>query len=75
MAQIDVKKVKGKMAEHDLNVSSFAKIIGVSRTTLTKYIGNPGKIPYEIVSKMADILCDTPEEANAIFFADDLRNT
>lgn len=75
MITIDVHKVRGKMAERGFNIMSMSNRLGISRNTLSSYLENPAKTPYSIVSSMADILCDTKEEATNIFFASDLRNT
>lgn len=75
MVKIDVPRVKGKMAERGFTISSLAEKLGINRNTLSSYLETPEKIPYVIVSAMADALCDTPEEASSIFFAQDLRST
>lgn len=75
MLHIDVPKVRGKMAEHGYNITSMAQLLGISRNTLTSYLSAPEKFPYSVVSDMANILCDTNEEAAEIFFAPDLRFT
>ena len=63
------------MAERGLNLTSLSALLGISRGTLRHYFNNPEKIPYEIVSKIAETLCDNSDEAIQIFFADNLRNT
>ena len=73
MAHIDVCKVKGKMAERGYTNSSLAKKLGINRNTLASYLDNPEKTPYNVVSRMAELLCDSAEEAISIFFAHDLR--
>lgn len=75
MVHVDVPRVKGKMAERGFSVTSLANALGVSRNTLSKYLDCPNKIPYSVISNMATLLCDTPEEASCIFFATNLRNT
>lgn len=75
MVHVDVPKVKGKMAEKGFSITSFANALGVSRNTLSSYLDYPMKIPYSVISAMADLLCDTPEEASCIFFATSLRKT
>lgn len=69
MAHIDVPKVRGKMAEKGYNITSMSKKLGISRGTLSSYLDYPEKIPYEIVSRMATVLCANTEEAMSIFFA------
>lgn len=72
---IDVPKVRGKMAEKGYTLSSFAKRLDISRNTLSSYLDTPGKIPYSVLSDMAVILCDTSDEACQIFFGHNLRET
>ena len=72
---IDVPKVRGKMAERGFTITSLSNFLGISRSTLANYLENPGKTPYNVLSEMAIALCDTADEAAAIFFAADLRNT
>lgn len=72
MVRVDVPKVRGKMAEKGYTISSMAKLLDVNRNTLAAYLENPEKMPYCIVSGMADILCDTLSEAAAIFFSPSL---
>lgn len=75
MARIDVCKVRGKMAERGYTISSLAKELDINRNTLTSYFNAPEKTPYSVVSDMANLLCDSSEEACRIFFAHDLRKT
>lgn len=75
MVQIDIPKVKGKMAERGFTITSLAEKLGINRNTLASYLETPAKMPYLVVSDMAEALCDSTEEANAIFFAQALRNT
>lgn len=66
---IDIPKVKGKIAEHGYTITSFSKALGISRNTLASYLEAPEKTPYSILVMMANLLCDSTEEANSIFFA------
>ena len=75
MAYIDVRRVRGKMAEKEYTISQLAEKLGINRNTLSTYLETPEKMPYHIVSSMAEILCDSSEEANSIFFATSLRTT
>lgn len=75
MVHIDVPRVKGKMAERGFTITSLAEKLGINRNTLSSYLEMPEKTPYSVVSNMAKVLCDTTEEASAIFFATDLRRT
>lgn len=72
---IDIPKVRGKMAERGFTITSLSNRLGINRNTLSAYLENPGKTPYSIVSDMATALCDTTDEAASIFFAADLRKT
>lgn len=73
MAFVDVPKVRGKMAEKGYTITSLSQVLGISRNTLTTYLETPSKMPYGVVSKMAEILCDTSSDATTIFFAKNLR--
>ena len=73
MVYVDIPKVKGKMAERSFTITSMSKELGISRNTLSSYFDDPNKMPYSIISAMAELLCDSPEEASSIFFARDLR--
>lgn len=75
MVHVDVAKVRGKMAEKGFNITTLSDQLSVSRGTLAAYLDTPGKMPYNVVSKLASILCENAEEASAIFFADDFRKT
>lgn len=75
MVTVDIRRLRGKMAENSYGISSFSDALGISRATLTSYLKEPSKMPYSIISKMASLLCDNIEEARNIFFASDLRNT
>lgn len=72
---VDIPKVRGKMAECGFNLTSMSNRLGINRNTLSAYLDTPSKMPYGIISDMASVLCETVEEATAIFFAPDLRNT
>ena len=72
---VDVPKVRGKMAERGYTVTSMSDQLGINRNTLATYLEKPSKMPYKVISNMADVLCDTADEAAAIFFAPDLRKT
>lgn len=75
MIAVNVPKVRGKMAERGVDITTLSSQLGISRNTLANYLRSPGKMPYSIVASMASILCDSSDEAAQIFFADDLRNT
>lgn len=69
---VNVPKIKGKMAEKGYTISSMADSLNVNRNTLSAYLEGPARFPYSAISKMAELLCDTPEEAKEIFFAQEL---
>ena len=75
MAYIDIPKVRGKMAEKGFTVTSLSCVLEINRNTLASYLETPGKMPYNVVSELASILCDSAEEATRIFFAGNLRKT
>lgn len=75
MVHINIPKVRGKMGERGLTITALANQLGIDRNTLSHYLNEPGKTPYNVVSGMAAILCETSEEAAAIFFDPDLRIT
>ena len=72
---VDIPKVRGKMAERGYTVTSMSNHLGINRNTLATYLEKPSKMPYKVISNMADALCDTADEAAAIFFAPNLRKT
>ena len=75
LVYVDVPKVRGKMAEKGFTVTSLSGILEISRNTLAAYLESPGKMPYNVVSELASILCDSEDEAARIFFAGHLRKT
>jgi predicted transcriptional regulator len=75
MVFVDVPKLRGKMAERGYSITSISEDIGVNRNTMSSYLENPEKMPYSVVAKLADILCDTRSEAAGIFLADNFRDT
>lgn len=74
MISVNVPKLRGKIAERGLDMTSLSGKLGISRNTLALYLKNPGKMPYNIVDDMANILCDNADEAASIFFDTNLRN-
>ena len=67
MVEIDVPKLRGKMAERGYGIASLSEELGIKRNTLAMYLKSPGKTPYDVVAHMADILCDSADEATKIF--------
>jgi hypothetical protein len=72
MYQVNVPKVKGKMAEKGYNITTLSHSLGVNRNTLSSYFENPATIPYGKLSLMASILCDDTNECMSLFFTDEL---
>lgn len=64
---VDVPRVKGKMAERGFTITSMSDRLGINRNTLSLYLEKPYKMPYKVISNMADALCDTTDEAASIF--------
>lgn len=73
IVRINVPKVRGKMAERGFTITSLSDHLGINRNTLANYLETPEKTPYSVISEMANVLCDTADEAAEIFFAPDLR--
>lgn len=69
---VDIQKVKGKMGEKNFTITSLANALSINRNTLSTYLEKPKKIPYEVISNMASVLCDSEEEARNIFFTSKL---
>ena len=72
MYYVDVPKVRGKMGEKEYSITALSDELDISRNSLASYLENPKKIPYEVISRMASILCDSPDEARRIFFSQKL---
>lgn len=72
MYNVNVPRVRGKMAERNYTITSLAAELGIDRNTLSKYLDRPHKIPYDILSRMASLLCFSEQEAQDIFFAEEL---
>lgn len=72
MYEINIPKVRGKMAEKGYTNTKLSEAVGVSRNTLASYFSNPNNMPYEVVVRLAEILCDDDDEAAGIFFAQKL---
>lgn len=68
MYEINVPKLRGKMTEKNYTISSLANTLGIDRNTLAKYLSIPSKIPYDVMVKIAECVCDSRQEATDIFF-------
>lgn len=69
---MNISKLLGKIAEKGLRKKDAAAIAEVSYPTFQKYLTNPDCMPYRVIQKLANALCDTKEEAVEIFFAAEL---
>ena len=67
MYNIDIRKFIGKIAEKGYSKKSFAHAAGVSVPTFFRYLRKPESIPCWFIAKSAELLCDSQEEARAIF--------
>lgn len=73
MIRVDVPKLRGKMAEKGFTITSISDEIRVNRNTFSGYLERPEKMPYSVIAALAELLCDSYEEACKIFFAQDFR--
>lgn len=73
MIRVDVPMLRGKMAEKGFTITSISDEIRVNRNTFSGYLEQPEKMPYSVIAALAELLCDSYEEACKIFFAQDFR--
>lgn len=73
MYEINVNKINGRLAERQITKQKLAEALGVSQPTLRRYFQKPGAMPYSIMVGIAELVCDTPEDALDIFFAKNLH--
>lgn len=67
---VNVNKLKGKMAENQINVAELAAKIGIDKATLYRKINsNCRTLTIEEADLIAKELSLTFEEVNTIFFA------
>lgn len=64
----DVAKLRGKIVENGLNQMTFAKAIGMDRSTLNRRMRNGEAFTIGEAGRIATILKLTKDEAAAIFF-------
>lgn len=69
---VNIDKINGRMGEKGLNKKTLARKLGVSSTTITKYLKEPDKIPYLKLKLLAEVLEFTIGEARAYFFDEKL---
>ena len=60
------------MAECGFTKTSISSACGITRNTLASYLNHPDKMPFWLIDRLAELLCDSPEEAVGIFFAAEL---
>ncbi len=68
MFHVDVDKLLGKIKERRFTIKSLSDAIGISRNTLSEYIKNPEKLPYDVINKIVSVLHLDCEESMSIFF-------
>lgn len=67
--QINIRKLKGKMAENDMTATKLASKIGVNRTTFYRKLSSGGgSFTVEELQNIVEALNMTPNEAMNIFF-------
>lgn len=68
---MNVNKLKGKIVENEMNITTLAKRMGVDRATLYRKINQDGEtFTIKEVNLIVKILNLTTEEAMEIFFKD-----
>lgn len=73
MYEINVNKIIGRLAEKHITKQKLAETLGVSQPTLRRYFQIPGSMPYAVIAGIAEMVCDTPEDALDIFFSKNLH--
>ena len=70
MMNVNVNKLKGKIVENGMTVSSLAEKIGVDRATLYRKLSNDGEtMLVKDANAIVSVLHLTAEDALAIFFS------
>lgn len=70
MMNVNVNKLKGKIVENGMTVSSLAEKIGVDRATLYRKLSNNGEtMLVKDANAIVSVLHLTAEDALAIFFS------
>jgi len=68
---LNVNKLKGKIVENEMNITTLAKRMGIDRATLYRKINRDGEtFTIKVVNLIVKILNLTTEEAMEIFFKD-----
>lgn len=66
---MNVNKLKGLLAENEMNVETLAEMIGVERSSLYRKLNNSEKITIGEAAKMKEVLNMSDEKAYEIFLA------
>lgn len=66
---VNVNKLKGKFAEKGLSTSQVAKGAEIALGTLYRRLNKPDEFTIGEVSRIANFLCLSDDEATNIFFA------
>lgn len=64
---MNLRKLRAKFVEQDVNVEVIAEIIGIDRSTMYRKLNNFEKITIGEAKKLKEALSLTDEEANEIF--------
>lgn len=64
----NIAKLKGKIAEKEMNQSQFAKAIGISRATISRKL-QTGDFTIKEAERIVEVLNLNQEEAIDIFFS------
>lgn len=66
---INVNRLKGKIVENGMSVSTLAEKLGIDRTTLYRRLDNAGSgLLVKDANRIVEILNLSPDDALAIFF-------
>ena len=69
MTNINVNKLRGKIVENGLNMSTLAIELEIDRSTLYRKVNSEGdKLTIKEANKIVEILNLDPQEAMTIFF-------
>ncbi len=66
---LNANKLKAKLVENDINVETFAKMIGISKDTMYRRINDGESFTLGEIDASISTLSLTIEDVNAIFFA------
>lgn len=58
LIRVNTRMIIGRMAELGYNKTTFAAALGIGRNTLDRYLNTPANMPYGVIVKMVDLLCD-----------------